>query len=38
MGKINFVISKEEIGEVFKLIDSNNSSQISAGELIQYMK
>lgn len=38
LGKIKFVISKEEVSEVFKLIDSNNSSQISAGELVQYMK
>lgn len=38
LGKIKFVISKEEVSEVFRLIDSNNSSQISAGELIQYMK
>ena len=38
LGKIKFVISKEEVSEVFRLIDSNNSSQISAGELVQYMK
>lgn len=38
MGKIKFVISKEEVGEIFKLIDSNNSSQISVGELVQFLK
>lgn len=37
MDKIGFMISKDEVADIFKMVDANGSGSISMRELIDYL-